>query len=310
MEEVNCVLCDIDDTRPYQEEGGYQSVQCNRCGLVYVNPRPSIDEMKQLYQGQETKINLHAHLNQRDFKSVQARRCLKFILPHKNSGRLLEIGSAAGYFINQARTAGFEVQGLDLTRQFCEFSRDVLRLEVFEGTLAQAPFEDQRFDVIYMRNVLSHLANPVHEFKVLHRLLKPGGIVVLETGNVAELPANDAVELELPDHLYHFSEATIKQLFEAAGLQGLKAHRFVLLDSFKIIQLAIKLSGKLKQMVSPPSVKKPAGDNNFPTQLPKSHLALRMSAHLAQFSRYGLGSVLPKTNQRCTLVMVAQRRRS
>lgn len=264
--------------------------------------------MKELYQGQETKIDLVAHLTQRDFKTIQADRCLKFILPHKNGGRLLEIGSAAGYFLAQARKAGFDVQGLDLTHQFCRFSRDVLNLDVFEGTLAQAPFRQGEFDVIYMRNVLSHLADPRHEFETLFKLLKPGGILVLETGNVAELSASTAGELELPDHLYHFSEATIRQLFEQTGFRWLKTNRFVLLASLGIVgwirQLAVKFTGSTGSQ----DTRRPSSAQGLPTRLPQSRTTKRMAAHLAQFLRYDLGAVLPKRGHRCTLVMVAQRR--
>src|SRR6188472_3812884 len=99
MEPVLCEICGVDDARPYKSENRQQAVQCRQCGLVYCNPRPSIAEMKQLYDGQETKVNVRAHLHRRDHKTIEAQACLELIQQYRTSGRVLEIGSAAGYFL-------------------------------------------------------------------------------------------------------------------------------------------------------------------------------------------------------------------
>lgn len=307
MQEVECIFCKASQAvRPFQGENGYTAVQCDGCGLVFVSPRPTIKEMKALYQGQETKVDLSAHLSQRDNKSIQARRSLRFIRQHKSTGRLLEIGSAAGYFLNEARLAGFEVQGLDLTRQFCEFTRNVFGLPVFEGILADAPFQEASFDVIYMRNVLSHLAYPIDEFRHLHRLLKPGGVVVLETGNVAELPPDVAGELELPDHLYHFSQKTIGQLLHETGFEVISTRRFTLVYALASVRWLSGVFARSKDVAA--DVKPTPAPRNLPSKLPRSYLLKKLRAYIAQFVRYDLGAILPNKNKRCTLVVVGRRR--
>lgn len=306
MEQVSCEICGVDDARPYQSENGFSAVQCRRCELVYVDPRPSLSEMKQLYDGQETKIDVRAHLRERDLKTIQARACLRLIERYRTSGRVLEVGSAAGYFLWEARKRGFEVQGVDLTHHFVEFSERVLGVPAFEGTLRAAPWPSESFDLVYLRNVMSHLAYPREELRNMARLLRPGGHLVLETGNVAELPPDVAGELELPDHLYHFSEANLRALLEAAGLSWLATHRYALLDQLPtvrrlrsaIVRPAPRAQSRSKEPV-------PIADDEL--RLPRSRLGKRLSAHLAVFGRYRLGAVLPKHGRRCTLVMVATR---
>src|SRR4051812_23856347 len=95
LEAVRCELCGVDETTLYAEENGYRAVRCVRCGLLYVNPRPTIDEMKALYDGLETKIDVGAHIRRRDVKTAQARWSLRTIRREKPRGRLLEVGSAA-----------------------------------------------------------------------------------------------------------------------------------------------------------------------------------------------------------------------
>jgi SAM-dependent methyltransferase len=301
MESVACEICGIDDTRPYQVENGYQAVQCTRCGLVYVNPRPSIAEMKQLYDGQETKIDVRAHLYGRDFKTIQARACLELIQRYAPRGRLLEIGSAAGWFLWEAQKRGYSVQGLDLTQRFVEFSERVLGVPSFEGTLQSAPFAPGSFDVIYLRNVMSHLAYPRAELATMARLLAPGGHLVLETGNVAELAPEAAGELELPDHLYHFSEANLRALLGAAGLSWLETHRYMLLDQLPGVRRVKSLFERRVRSRD----HEPVRDDEL--RMPVSRLGKRLAAHVAVLGRYGAGRLLPKAQRRCTLVVVSRK---
>jgi 2-polyprenyl-3-methyl-5-hydroxy-6-metoxy-1,4-benzoquinol methylase len=305
MENVLCEICGVDDSNPYKSENRQQAVQCRRCGLVYCNPRPSIAEMKQLYDGQETKVNVRAHLQRRDHKTIEARACLDLIQQYRSSGRVLEIGSAAGYFLSEAKKRGFTVQGLDLTRQFVEFSQRVLDVPAYEGTLQSAPFAPQSFDLVYLRNVMSHLAYPRDELVTMGGLLVPGGHLILETGNVAELSAAEAGELELPDHLYHFSEANLRSLLETAGFRWLATHRYVLADQLATVRKVSSLfssSGAAKPRPEPT----PISDSELAT-LPASRWLDRMAAHVVTAGRYKLGSMLPKTGRRCSLVMIAER---
>jgi SAM-dependent methyltransferase len=301
MNDVSCIFCQGAPTTLYKEENGYRAVACSGCGLVFVTPRPSIDEMKKLYEGQETKIDLSSHLRDRDLKCIQARKCLGFIKRHVSKGRLLEVGSAAGYFLLEARKVGFDVQGMDLTRQFVTFCENALGIPAFEGVLRDAPFEERSFDVVYLRNVLSHLAYPLDEFGILNRLLKPGGFVILETGNVAELQASRSLDLELPDHLYHFSERTIAMLLDRTGFDLERVERFTLLSALGPVRwLGRRFATEKKRPVRAETV--------VPSTLPESRLMKRVAAHLSQFARYDIGRVLPKKGRRATLIVVGRKR--
>jgi len=338
MESISCILCGTDQASLYKEENGYRAMQCDHCGLVYVSPRPSLEEMKELYDGQETHIDIDAHIRQRDLKCAQAKRSLSLISRYRTHGRILEVGSAAGYFLWEARKLGFEVQGVDLTHRLCEFATEVLHVPTFEGTLRQASFEPERFDVVYMRNVLSHLAYPVEEFQSMWRLLRPGGYLVFETGNVAELSPQEAGELELPDHLFHHSENTIRKLLKKTRFDWIETHRFVLLSRLATIRKALERvasladgvmrgtkwasSGRVARFVRRSFGQKtratPSSQPGQPGQrsvdghesnldMPAANVTSRLVAEAAQVVRYDLGRLLPAAGQRSTLVVVARR---
>jgi SAM-dependent methyltransferase len=295
----------VDETTLYAEENGYRAVRCVRCGLVYVNPRPTIDEMKALYDGLETKIDVAAHIRRRDVKTAQAKWSLRTIRREKPHGRLLEVGSAAGYLLFEAKKLGYDVQGLDITRPLVEFSRNVLGVPTYEGTLRNAPFAEGSFDVVYMRNVLSHLAHPRDEYAHVRALLRPRGVLIFETGNVAELTPEVAGSLVLPDHLYLFGEATIRRLLELTGFSCRAIARYGLVEHLGPVRALGALfarpseSGGARSLPSPSSPEKRV--------LPRSTLGGRLEGAVGTSIRYGLGQVLPQRARRCSLVVVAER---
>ncbi|HWN70009.1 MAG TPA: class I SAM-dependent methyltransferase [Haliangium sp.] len=303
MEHVACALCGVDDTTPYKQENGFQALQCRRCGLVYVNPRPTIEQMKHLYDGQETHVQVGTHIRAMDKKRIDARYALWFLRRHMSSGRILEIGSGAGYFLEQAKQAGYTVQGLDIMRDFVAYSSQVLGVPTVEGTLQTAPFADGSFDVIYFRDVLSHLAAPREELGRMYRLLAPGGILFFETGNVAELAAEQAGLLDLPDHLYHWSEATIRTLLQHTGFEHVETRRYTLVLQLPSVRWVRRLRAKRSTASAAPR----SSTDEVPETVPRSSLGKRLDAHVGNLLRYGLGSVVPGRSRRCTLVVVARR---
>lgn len=304
MESVLCELCGVDETTPYAKENGYSAVRCKRCGVVYVNPRPTIDEMKALYDGLETKIDVGAHIRRRDVKTAQARWSLRTIRREKPSGRLLEVGSAAGYLLFEAKKLGYDVQGLDITHQLVEFSRNVLGVPTHEGTLRNAPFVEGSFDIVYMRNVLSHLAYPRSEYALVRSLLRPGGVLIFETGNVAELTPEVSGELELPDHLYLFGERTIRRLLELTGFSCRKVARYGLIEHLGPVRA---LSARLAPRRTGESSTSPSAPSPTVDALPASTRLGRLEGAVGTSIRYGLGRVLPRRARRCSLVVVAER---
>lgn len=309
MEAVTCIFCPDRDPRFYHAENGYEAVQCSGCGLVFTSPRPSETEMKHLYEGQETKIDLRRQLQKIEAATAEARRALAMIRRHKPSGHILELGSAAGYFLREAERQGFAATGIDITRQFVEFARDVQGLDAREGTLTGLELAPNSYDVIYHRNVLSHLAYPLESFRRMHELLKPGGIVCFETGNVAELPGSyfgGTNDLDLPDHLYHFSESTLRLLLERTGFEVSELRRYVLVNHEPFLRRRVLRARERRAAARP----KPATDApqtfDLPQSPPKKKALRRLGTCFEHLLRYGLGSVYPSKGRRCTLVVVAR----
>ena len=94
---------------------------------------------------------------------------------YTRSGRLLESGCATGWFLDEARRRGYQVQGLELSNVAAEWGRTRLDLPVFTGTLAQAAFPAASFDIVALRHVFEHLSDPFPELREINPVLEPGG---------------------------------------------------------------------------------------------------------------------------------------
>lgn len=309
MEIVRCPLCPAaGETRPYHRENGYQAVQCTGCGLVFVTPRPTETELKRLYEGQDTHIDLGAQIAARHRKRAEARAALGVLARHVRRGRLLEVGVGAGYFLLEAQGRGYRPVGVDINAHFVRFAREALGLEVVEGTLRAAPLPLGSFDAIFHRNVLSHLAHPVEELSRMAELLRPGGVMLFETGNVAELPAEtwtgtDA--LALPDHLFHWSEATLRTLLDRTGFELIEVERRAVLGALPPLW-RLRRAWSRRRPAAAPVGERPAFQP--PRSAPPLSALPAMAATAQRWIADALARKAAAPNRRCSLVVVARRR--
>jgi SAM-dependent methyltransferase len=137
-------------------------------------------------------------------------------------GSFLEIGSAGGDVLQRLRDQGVaDVQGVEVSPDGAAAAR-AKGLRVFCGTLEE--FEtDDRFDVILMSHVIEHVLDPVGTVEKTFSLLKPGGVLYLETPNVGALDARIWGAywglIHYPRHLCLFDRHTLRRLLVGAGFE-------------------------------------------------------------------------------------------
>jgi SAM-dependent methyltransferase len=143
------------------------------------------------------------------------------------SGRetVLDVGCSTGHFINLVKDKAEKIYGHELNRKEIQFCRNVLNLDVSDQPL-ETRFKPGTFDFITLIYVLEHIAAP-HDFLAsLAKLLKPGGKFVILVPNVQDALVNFYNIPEFVsfyyciEHLYYYSPATIKRLFDGIGLGG------------------------------------------------------------------------------------------
>lgn len=112
----------------------------------------------------------------------QARRYLRRIgHVHDGQGAMLDVGCAAGFFLDEARKQGWSVSGLEVSPYASDYARSVLDLPVATGAFPAALGAGDLFDVVTFYNVFEHLANPRQAVRQLAEIVRPDGLVVVET---------------------------------------------------------------------------------------------------------------------------------
>ena len=227
-ENVRCNLCQRDQARLFLATPVDTLVQCRQCSLVYVNPRSLAAESdyEEVFFLQEYKdVYGVDYIEDRDNITRLARARLDAIERHKPRGKLLDVGCAAGFLLDEARRRGWEPQGVEISRFASEYARRKLELEVFTGSLEAAKFPDAEFDVVVLYFVLEHLRNPLALLQEISRILKPGGLLSVAVPNIAGLYFRwkqaewIAERVRHQSHFYEFSPRTLRRMLAAAGLR-------------------------------------------------------------------------------------------
>jgi 2-polyprenyl-3-methyl-5-hydroxy-6-metoxy-1,4-benzoquinol methylase len=189
-EYISCPACGSSSSSLWFEKDWFRHVRCANCSMVYMNPRMNREATHAFYNS-----NANAIYNEIKFDKAPASTSrddkinldnLRLLNQVRNGvrGALLEIGSAKGYFLSKAKEAGYAIYGLELNQVNYEYSRRLLGNTILDKDLLDANFENGRFDVVYMRDVIEHIPDPAAFLREVNRVLKPGGMVFLDTHNV------------------------------------------------------------------------------------------------------------------------------
>ncbi len=148
----------------------------------------------------------------------------------------LDVGSAHGGFVALLRWAGYDASGLDLSPATNEFARAAFGVPVLTGPLEEQDIARSSLDVVAALDVLEHLPDPLGFLRRVAALLRPGGVLLLQTPCYPEGASLAGLEsrqdrfldhLHADEHLHLFSKTAVGKLCAAAGLP-----QVVFLDPF------------------------------------------------------------------------------
>jgi len=243
MEYVKCNICSKNNTkrlfiakdRMFDFPKEFVIVKCQNCGLVYLNPRPTKQEIKKYYPKEYGPYQLPVvkkeregilGIFQRGWKLQMARSERLLSLKDLPKGKALDIGCGAGLNLKRLKEEGWQAYGCDISLEAVRKARK-LGVKVFKGELHKIKFSNKLFDVVIMSHLLEHLHNPLKVLKEICRILKDKGHLVISLPNFessgARLFKQYWYPLDAPRHLYHFSLKTLEMLLKKTGFEILKA---------------------------------------------------------------------------------------
>jgi len=236
---MHCHICDSKKQRFFMKKDGHILYRCSNCQLVFVWPQPSerylsreVYSATSIYQSHRQK-NLDGVAENRKHKNVFT--CIQKHLSNKNTKnaklRLLDVGCSNGVFLYHAQKRGFESYGVELNERTARIAQRN-GLTVFQGTLTDAKYGADFFDIVFLGDILEHVPNPAMLLIECRRVLKRGGILIVSTPNTDcfwskatlllykffKIPWSTA---EPPYHLWQFSLGNLKYLLSKVSLHFL-----------------------------------------------------------------------------------------
>lgn len=250
------------EDRAYGVAGRWQIMECSKCASGWLNPAPIPEDLGQCYVGsyytherpeaatlgrsRQIVLLRRLALSSRGgylglkpsapFSSalgsilarippIWSRACFghEDLLPRfKEGGRLLEIGCGSGRFLSIMQLLGWQVCGVEPDPVAAAVARDLVGCEIHVGTIEDAPFDAERFDVIVSSHVIEHAYDPRSFVARAGLLLAQGGVMTVLTPNFGsvghKLFKSDWYCLDPPRHLCLFTAKSLRNLFVASGL--------------------------------------------------------------------------------------------
>jgi SAM-dependent methyltransferase len=252
-------------------EDKFSVVKCNGCGLVRTLPAVSRDDMRKYYPEKYyniTKDTLTLHISK--FEDSLSRYYSKLLwkmlleekrnfirrtgdfltnllfipfyryrnrcFPYKDKpGKFLDIGCGSGKLLFEQKRLGWEVYGVELGKKMSSYAREVRKLNVITGEFSDAEYERDFFDIANLHHVLEHFLEPLDELRKAHKILKPGGLLVIRVPNRNKIETaifgKHWYAYDLPRHRFHFDRETIRQLLLKAGFKPLKTVQVLHINS-------------------------------------------------------------------------------
>ncbi len=310
MENVKCIFCNIESNEIVIRENGYVGIKCPTCNLIYTSPKPKLNEIIDLYGHDNANISAKSHIKDSFVKTLYAKHNLKIINRYSN-GKILEIGAGAGYFLNEARKQGFDVYGVEFNKTQATFIKEKLKIACEQLPLNDKTFNNNKFDLIYHCDVISHFYDPIAEFEKAKFKLKKNGFVIFETGNLGDVNYKYYKywnKFQYPDHLFFFSEKNIKILLEQTGFELIKIYRYSILPQLLILDTLRRLFSYIKPSKSAenyPTINInqviSGKENNF------KKLLKNIYSYIFYLIRYKVGLIMPKKGRPQTIIIIGKK---
>ena len=224
---ISCPVCGGLRFKTCWEIDSARWVKCQACSLILQNPQPVSKSILERYDGEyfqyereneDAFLNLmHLGLKDIGFEALSS--------AFGESGAFLDIGCATGRLAASLRAVGWQAEGVEVCRDAAEYGKRNLGVPIFPGTLAEAEFDSDSFDVVHNSHVIEHVNSPDLFMAEIYRILKPGGYFICATPNSRSLQAvlfQERWRSAIADHLFLFSLRTLPRLAEKNGFSVIR----------------------------------------------------------------------------------------
>ncbi len=218
-----CPVCKYSDSLPFITVNKFTVVKCKNCDLAFTILPTSHDVNKyNTVHYAENYLAGYENRKERLVKRFMVR--LKDIERHKRGGNLLDVGCSTGLFLRTVQENSiyqWKLFGIDINKNSIQFAQTKVNASFFCFSLHKKKFKKGFFDCITCFDVLEHDVDIKGNLKEIHRILKPGGLLVIQLPNyksvMAYLCGQNWDWWSVPDHILHFSPSVLSKIVSENG---------------------------------------------------------------------------------------------
>ncbi len=215
----DCVLCGGRDAERLFVKNGWPHVRCRSCGLVSLRPLPTEAELAAHHERSYADGAYADFAAAEPVRDAVAADRLARLRPLAPAGPWLDVGASAGAFVAAAVAAGLDAEGIEVSASAVALAQR--RHLPVRQTAVEAFAPARAYAVVTAFDVVEHLPRPAPLLARVREWLAPGGLLALTVPNVASLPARllgrHWYYYAAPDHVHHFTPATVARLLDTAG---------------------------------------------------------------------------------------------
>ncbi len=227
-----CPVCYDSNIDKLARVRGYDMFQCKICGLIFCNPYPTSEQLFEIYNCEAKR------LENKLFKATFEKRLnifiprVELIQGYANRGKLLDVGSAVGIFIEalKRKKMPYEVTCCELSHNACTElkkcypSAQILNCDVME---IDESHQKNRYDIVTLWDTIEHIIDLNGMLRKIRTLLNNTGIFVFSTPNTDSfewtIAGIEHEQLSPPTHLNLMNEKAIRILLSKNGFLPIRA---------------------------------------------------------------------------------------
>jgi len=229
---MECIICGHSESTIIFPAGVAQQdavLKCDNCGLLVLDNASGYSDLSRLEKSSHTSapaitdqyaekqiLQIPDYANIADFIAAEIGA----------AANILEIGSNTGAFLNYLKTRGFKAVGLEPNKNAADYAAQKFCHSLINSDLKSAEFNDSEFDAAIMLHVIEHLKNPNIELSEIRRILRPGGLLVIETPSfdslIFKILKHRERSIRCKGHLFFFTPETLKKLLIKNGFEILR----------------------------------------------------------------------------------------
>lgn len=223
-----CPICGSARVIPFRRVKQTPIFRCRECTVQFCEPGDA-EAVRGIY-GREYFVGEESGAGYEDYFRLEAglrrgfaRRVERMKQADPGARTCLEVGSGPGFFLDEARKAGLDAMGVEISDYAGQWGRENLSVSIQTGTLNDVQAEPGSRDMACMWDVLEHLPNPVESLKRIAEILKPGGSLWISTGDVGSLAAKMSGArwhlYTIPEHLFFFNRRSMEEALRRSGFR-------------------------------------------------------------------------------------------